>query len=245
MKTTTYGNNFVQLTRFPVLFPVNCYLVREDDGFTLIDTGIAGSEKVILASAQPLGAPIVRIVLTHAHGDHAGSLDALHAALPNAEVIVAERSVPLLAGNLSLLPDEPADKLRGSWTKSTTKPNRTVVAGDHIVSLAVIASPGHTPDSIAFLDTRDNTLIAGDAYQTRGGVAVSGVLRPLFPFPALATWHKASALESARALYALKPSRLAIGHGVVLTDPLPAMAQAIAVAERTFATQEVYATQSK
>ncbi len=246
MKTTTYGNNFAQLTRFPLLFPVNCYLVREDDGFTLIDTGIAGSAKIILASVQPLGAPIVRIVLTHAHGDHAGSLDALHAALPNAEVIVAERSVSLLMGDLSLLPGEPVDKLRGQWIKATTKPNRTVVAGDRIGSLEVIASPGHTPDSIAFLDTRDNTLIAGDAFQTRGGVAVSGVVRPLFPFPALATWHKPTALESARALYALKPSRLAIGHGVVLTDPLPAMAQAIMVAERAFATtQEAYATQSK
>lgn len=246
MKTTTYGNNFAQLTRFPMLFPVNCYLVCENDGYTLIDTGIAGSEKVILASAQSLGAPIVRIVLTHAHGDHAGSLDALHAALSNAEVIVAERSVPLLAGDLSLLPGEPVDKLRGQWVKSTTQPNRTVVAGDRIGSLEVIATPGHTPDSIAFLDTRDNTLIAGDAYQTRDGIAVSGVVRPLFPFPALATWHKPTALESARALYALNPSKLAVGHGIVLTDPLSAMARAIAVAERTFARQEEqYATQSK
>lgn len=245
MKTTPYGDNFAQLTRFPVLFPINSYLVRENDGLTLIDTGMAGSEKAILASAQPFGAPIVRIVLTHAHGDHAGSLDALHAALPDAEVIVAERSVPLLIGDLSLRPGEPVDKLRGQWIKVSTKPDRTVVAGDRIGSLEVIASPGHTPDSIAFLDTRDNTLIAGDAFQTRAGVAVSGVLEPLFPFPALATWHKPTALESARALYALKPSRLGIGHGKVLTDPLPAMAQAIAVAERTFRTQEAYAAQSK
>ncbi len=246
MKTTTYSDNFAQLTRFPMLFPINCYLVRENDGYTLIDTGIAGSEKVILASAQSLNAPIVRIVLTHAHGDHAGSLDALHAALPDAEVIMAERSVPLLAGDLSLRTDEPVDKLRGQWVKSTTKPNRTVVAGDRIGSLEVIASPGHTPDSISFLDTRDNTLIAGDAYQTRDGIAVSGVVRPLFPFPALATWHKPTALESARALYALKPSKLAVGHGIVLTNPLPAMERAIVVAERTFAKQEAqYATQSK
>lgn len=246
MKTTTYGDNFAQLTRFPVLFPVNCYLIRENDGYTLIDTGFAGSGKQILASAQALNAPIVRIVLTHAHGDHAGSLDALHAALPNAEVIVAERSVPLLAGDMSLLPGEPVDKLRGQWVKSTTKPHRTVAAGDRIGSLEVIASPGHTPDSISFLDTRDNTLIAGDAYQTRDGIAVSGVLRLLFPFPALATWHKPTALESARALYALRPSKLAVGHGIVLTNPLPAMERAIAVAERVFAKQKgQYAAQSK
>jgi glyoxylase-like metal-dependent hydrolase (beta-lactamase superfamily II) len=245
MKTTTYGDNLVQLTRFPVVFPINCYLVRESDGFTLIDTGIAGSEKAILAAVQPLGTAIVRIVLTHAHGDHAGSLDALHAALPDAEVVLAERSIPLLAGDLSLRPGEPQDKVRGSWIKCTTKVNRTVVAGDRIGSLEVIAAPGHSPDSTAFIDRRDNTLIAGDAFQTRGGVAVAGVVRPLFPFVAMGTWHKPTALESARALYALKPSRLAIGHGVVLTDPLPAMAQAIAVAERTFASQVAYATQSK
>lgn len=245
MKTTTYADNLVQLTRFPVLFPINCYLVRETDGFTLIDTGLAGSEKALLAAIQPLGAPVVRIVLTHAHGDHAGSLDALHAALPEAEIILPARSVPLLAGDLSLLPSEPLDKVRGSWIKSTTQADRTVVTGDHIGSLEVIAAPGHSPDSTAFFDTRDQTLIAGDALQTRGGIAVAGIARPLFPFVAMGTWHKPSALESARTLYALKPSRLAIGHGVVLSDPLTAMAQAIAVAERTFASQVTYATQNK
>jgi len=46
------------LTRFPRLFPfpVNCYLVREDDGLTLIDTGISGSAPAILAAARPLRA---------------------------------------------------------------------------------------------------------------------------------------------------------------------------------------------
>ena len=34
----------------------------------------------ILAAAQTHGAPIRRIVLTHAHMDHVASLDALHAA---------------------------------------------------------------------------------------------------------------------------------------------------------------------
>jgi hypothetical protein len=61
-------------------------------------------------------------------------------------------------------------------------------------------------------------------------VAVSGTLKPLFPFPAMATWHAPTALASARALRALKPALLAIGHGVVLTEPLPAIDQAIAEA---------------
>lgn len=74
------------LTRFPRVFPVNCYLVREDDGLTLIDTGIPGNAPAILAAAGELGQPIRRIVLIHAHGAHLGALDALHQLLADAEV---------------------------------------------------------------------------------------------------------------------------------------------------------------
>jgi glyoxylase-like metal-dependent hydrolase (beta-lactamase superfamily II) len=94
----------------------------------------------------------------------------------------------------------------------------------------VVGAPGHTPGQIALLDTRDRTLIAGDAFQTRGGIAVSGTVRWQFPFPAMATWHYPTALDSARRLRALEPSRLAIGHGEVLEQPLAAIDQAIAAA---------------
>ncbi len=68
---------------------------------------------------------------------------------------------------------------------------------------------------------------------TLGGVAVSGKLTR-FPMPALATWHKLTALESARALRALEPKRLAVGHGKVLAMPLDKMDRAIAIATRSF-----------
>jgi glyoxylase-like metal-dependent hydrolase (beta-lactamase superfamily II) len=237
MKITRFGDRFVQLTRWPLMFPINCYLVGEDDGFTLIDTGIGGTAKEILAAAKDLGRPIVRIVLTHAHSDHAGSLDELHEALPGAEVIVPQRSVRLLAGDYGLEAGEPQDKVRGGRQICKTQATRTVRAGDRIGSLEVIASPGHTPDHVSFLDVRDRTLIAGDAFQTRGGMAVSGVVRPLFPFPAMATWHKPTALTSAQALRALNPMRLAVGHGRVLEEPLAMMDQAIAVARRAIPEQ--------
>jgi glyoxylase-like metal-dependent hydrolase (beta-lactamase superfamily II) len=108
-------------------------------------------------------------------------------------------------------------------------------------SLEVVASPGHSPDHIAFFDTRDGSLIAGDAFQTRGGVAVSGTVKPLFPFPAMGTWHRPTALESARALRALAPTRLAVGHGTVLDQPLEAMDRAIAEAERGLAAKAAHA----
>ena len=129
---------------------------------------------------------------------------------------------------LSLDADERQGQLRGSYQTCKTKPTRALAPGDRIGSLEAIAAPGHTPGQLAFFDLRDRALIAGDAFQTRGGVAVSGTWRPLFPFPAMATWHAPTALASARALRARKPSLLAIGHGVVLTEPLPAIDQAIA-----------------
>lgn len=232
MQTTRHGDYLVQLTRLPRVFPVNCYLVREDDGLTLVDTALPGSAPAILAAARQLDAPIVRIALTHAHGDHVGALDELHALLPDAAVLITARDARFLKGDMSLDPGEPQTKLRGDYRRRTTPPTRLLARGDRVGSLEVIAAPGHTPGHIAFLDRRDGTLVAGDAFQTRGGVAVSGTLRPLFPFPALATWHKPTALASARALRALAPARLAVGHGVVLDDPLPAMDRAIAAAER-------------
>ena len=91
---------------------VNAYLVEEDDGLTLIDTALPRSEKAIRAAAERLGRPIVRIVLTHAHQDHIGSLDALHALVPDAEVLVSARDARLLAKDMTLEPGEERGKLR-------------------------------------------------------------------------------------------------------------------------------------
>lgn len=232
MKVTASGNNLFQLTR---LVAFNCYLVREDDGFTLIDTNMSGQEQAIMQAASKLGLPIARIVLTHAHVDHVGSLDALHDHLPDVPVAISERDARFLTGDKSLDPSEPQVSLRGGYPICKTKPAQLLREGDRIGSLEVIATPGHTPGHIAFLDTRDSALIAGDAFQTQGGVAVSGTFELLFPLPALATWHKGLALESARKLLALSPSVLVVGHGRMLHNPQAEMKHAIQVMERSLA----------
>ena len=210
---------------------VNAYLVREDDGLTLIDTMVPGSSGAITGAAAKLGAPIVRILITHAHNDHVGSLDALAKALPAAEVIFPARDARILAGDRSTDPGEPQDKLQAfNYPKVKTRPGRTVAAGDRIGSLEAHAAPGHTPGQIALLDTRDGTLFCADAFSTIGGVATSAKPNLRFPFPALATWNKALALQSARALRALGPAALAPGHGGVMASPGAAMDAAIAKA---------------
>ena len=206
---------------------VNAYLVSEDDGLTLIDTMIGGSSGKIMAGAKATGASIVRIVLTHAHADHVGSLDALKERLSGAEVIISTRDARLLAKDMSLDPDEPKDKLRGGYPGAATKPERLVVPGDRVGSLEVIAAAGHTPGHVALLDRRDRTLYRGDVYSTLGGVATSAKVYPRCPL-ALFTWHRPTELETARALRALEPARLAPGHGKVVENPLEAMDRAIA-----------------
>ncbi|MFE6168139.1 MBL fold metallo-hydrolase [Viridibacillus arvi] len=234
MRVTKIGTVF-QLSFMPRIFPVNCYLVEEENELTLIDAALPFSTKGIIDVAKSIGKPITRIVLTHAHNDHIGALDALKELLPNTQVSISSRDALLLDGNSTLLPSEKNTPIRGGVPKNIkTKPDLLLEDGNRIGSLEVIATPGHTPGSITLFDTRNRSLIAGDALITRGKVVVSGLMNPLFPFPALATWDKQIALESAKKLIGYKPSLLAVGHGNMLEQPRTKMEQAIAEAELKF-----------
>lgn len=224
-----------QLTFLPRFFPVNAYFVEEEDGLTVVDAALPYSVKGILQAAAQIGKPITRIALTHAHGDHIGALDALKAALPQAPVFISARDARLLAGDRSLDEYEPQSPIRGGVPKAgtiKTKADVLLQDGDRVGSLLAIAAPGHTPGHMAFLDTRNRALLAGDALQTRGGMAVAGQLQPFFPFPAMATWHKDMSLATARKLNELRPSLLGVGHGRMVENPQTQMVRAIEAAER-------------
>src|SRR5436309_15663971 len=111
-----------------------------------------------------------------------------------------------------------------------SRPTLLLNDGDHVGSLQAIFSPGHTPGPMAYLDVRDGSLIAGDAFTTQMGVIAAGVFKLYFPFPALFSWNRDYAAESAKKLRNLKPARLAVGHGKTLASPLAAMDQAIELA---------------
>ena len=92
----------------------------------------------------------------------------------------------------------------------------------------MIDSPGHTPGHVAFRDTRDGTVIAGDVFTSIGGLATTSARNWRFPPAALATFDRAQNLESARILRALEPPLLVVGHGPAVHGPVAAMDRAIA-----------------
>jgi glyoxylase-like metal-dependent hydrolase (beta-lactamase superfamily II) len=221
MKIRRLTSTLTQLTQYRF---VNAYLVQEEDGLTLVDTTMGKAADAILAAAGGAGGAIRRIALTHGHGDHVGSLDALKERLGDqVEVLMPELDARIHAGEQIV-----EGKVPGSWPKIETRPDVRLQAGDRVGSLEVVAAPGHTPGHVAFVDTRDRALIAGDVFTTYGGTQVTNHFYWRFPFAAMATWDKRIDVESARKLRELEPSLLAVGHGPALRAPLAAMDAALA-----------------
>jgi glyoxylase-like metal-dependent hydrolase (beta-lactamase superfamily II) len=223
MQVNRVTDTLTQLTRLRF---VNAYLVKDDEGFTLVDTTLGGGAQALIDAARNAGGEIQRIALTHGHGDHVGSLDALKERLgADVEILMPELDARIHAGEKVV-----EGKLPGSWPTLRTTPDERLKAGDRVGSLEVIPTPGHTPGHVSFLDTRDRTLIAGDALTTFGRVAVPSSYYWRFPLATIATWDKEKALASARELRALEPALLVAGHGPAVQAPAAAIDAAIAAA---------------
>lgn len=157
----------------------------------------------------------------------------IHQQFPKALTHISDREARLLYGDRTLDSDEPDTPIRGNIpTNIKTRIDVLLQDGDRVGSLLALKTPGHTPGSMSFLDTRSKILFAGDAFVITGGIAVAGQLRSSFPFPTRGTWNKQCSLVSAHKLLQYRPSYLSVGHGDMVKDPFSEMSQAIAEAER-------------
>jgi glyoxylase-like metal-dependent hydrolase (beta-lactamase superfamily II) len=158
---------------------VHTYLVRDEDGWMLVDTGLGLPETPWQEIAAQLDAPVVRIFITHMHPDHVGG----------AEEAARVLGAPVLQGRLDYAQCERvwgsgdwperiagwflrngvpadvtedliesghvfADFVRFAWNPTLVDP------GDEIAGWQVLATPGHADGHLCLY--RDGVLVAGD-----------------------------------------------------------------------------------
>lgn len=231
MKVTEHKNIY-QITMLPNIFPINCFVIEQNDSLIVIDMGVKNFTKKVGEIADETGKSVSHLLLTHSHGDHVSGVNFFKTRFPNAKIGISARDQLILDGDFSLKSDEPQSKINGGFSKKKVETDFTFRHGDIIESLTVIDTPGHTPGSVSFLDLETKTIIAGDAFQTQGGLAVSGTLNIKFPFLKMATWDYKQSIESAKTIMSYKPEILCVGHGDMLIDPLEEIATAIETAEK-------------
>jgi glyoxylase-like metal-dependent hydrolase (beta-lactamase superfamily II) len=165
---------------------VSAYLLVRGGEAALVDTGVAGSEGAIEESLRGLGldwSAVGHVIITHSHGDHAGSRIAVLERAAGATGYAGAEDIPSMGGvELTAVGD-----------------------GDTVFDLEIVTSPGHTRGSISVLEPRAGILLAGDALRTADGA-------PALPGEQF-TEDMAEAIRSVAKLGALSFETLLPGHG--------------------------------
>ena len=202
---------------------VNCYLIVDPDGLTLIDTGLAGNAKRVLQYVEGLGrkpGDVKRIIITHADGDHVGSLAALKAATgarvyanaAEAEAIAAGRSSrDLKADNLLL---KLVFAITGRlFRASPAQVDELVTEGQALPALGglrVVETFGHTPGHISLFAPSAGILFVGDSLvSNKDGLRGSRGAN---------TWDQDKANAAVRKQATLGAQVVCSGHGPVVMD---------------------------
>ena len=151
---------------------VNGFMVRDaDDQVTLIDMGLKPSGKKVVAALRWIGSDVTdvtRLLLTHAHSDHAGGAAyvaeqtglgiGVHA---DDAAFVRSGTVPAMGSRLGRLMSRiPGNGFAAVPVAEELSDGQVLpVAG----GLRVVHTPGHSPGHVSYLHEDSGVLITGDA----------------------------------------------------------------------------------
>ncbi len=166
----------------------------------LVDTGVPDSAEAIVGALDELGrsaGDVTDIVITHADGDHVGSLSAL----------VARTGATVWAGDYEADVIEGKAPHRGRETKRTAAVDRRFAPGETLPLLDgidTVDTHGHTAGHVSLFLPQERILIAGDALNHVEGLGGS---REQY------TANPADARTAVSTLAALRPDSIVFGHG--------------------------------
>ncbi len=196
---------------------INSYaLVDDDEQVTLIDCGLKRAPARIVRGLTHIGKhprDVTRIVLTHAHNDHAGGARNLVASTAVDGVAAHHDDAHFIT--TGVMP--PRDSTRGLGRLLKRAPSGTFDAvavsqelsdGDELDiagGLRVIHTPGHTPGHISLLLPDSEVLITGDAI-------FNMLSRRTWPFAAFCTSFSQTQ-QTAQVLADLEYRTAAFTHG--------------------------------
>jgi len=205
---------------------INVYLV----GDVLVDAGMKGNAKKILAAIEGVGVELAAHVITHAHPDHVGATTAIIDATGVPVSVGALDKPQAEAGDTPVTPKMDKPLLRnlagffGSYGGFTV--DHTLAEGDDIgCGFTVLDTPGHSAGHVSFWRESDGILICGDVVNTMSLITTRPGLQPP---PDLLTPDPARNRQSIRRLADLEPQVVLAGHGPPVRDAAQAMRTLVA-----------------
>jgi glyoxylase-like metal-dependent hydrolase (beta-lactamase superfamily II) len=196
----------------PLVVPVNVWLVDLGETWSLVDAGPPASGPALVSGLRQAtdGQGVPRVILTHAHFDHAGGLAGLRLAW-NPAVVCHRDEVPFVTGVAGYRGQRPRSLAFwfGRFFIRTARWRipvaRDLEAGQTADGMVVIHLPGHTPGHIGLLHSEDGAMICGDA--------VMNLRDRLSPPYAIATPDPITAEASIERLSELDFEHLLPSHG--------------------------------